>query len=313
MMLPLKNGKVSIHAPARGATVQGFVGAASGGFQSTHPRGVRRHAGSLQLPRRCFNPRTRAGCDEYPIIALVQFIVSIHAPARGATARGRSHCLPLSLVSIHAPARGATQDLSVARSTHLCFNPRTRAGCDKYPASSNHRWDVSIHAPARGATAAGYLVIRYSARFNPRTRAGCDIPFSRYFAIHISFNPRTRAGCDQRNPRCVSPSDVSIHAPARGATNNSRIDRYFLCVSIHAPARGATAYRIAFQNSPLVSIHAPARGATATTIVSDRSKKFQSTHPRGVRRPTFIMPRQVPLSFNPRTRAGCDRKRLEAF
>ena len=34
-------------------------------FQSTHPRGVRlKHPSFQKLKSRCFNPRTREGCDE---------------------------------------------------------------------------------------------------------------------------------------------------------------------------------------------------------------------------------------------------------
>ena len=48
-----------------------------------------------------------------------------------------------------------------------------------------------------------------------------------------------------------------------------------LDVSIHAPARGATALRDGFGRSVLVSIHAPARGATAMDgIVGSRDGRF---------------------------------------
>ena len=101
-------------------------------------------------------------------------------------------------------------------------------------------------------------------------------------------------------------ANVSIHAPARGATLYfSFLDR--LCaVSIHAPARGATLpFRLekcmkpCFNPRPrtggdllkkicrfrgLVSIHAPARGATS-----------------------YPAPLSQPLSFNPRPRTGGDK------
>jgi len=56
-------------------------------------------------------------------------IVSIHAPARGATRRAVV-LVDAHEVSIHAPARGATR-----HPVHVHLLP-----------------DVSIHAPARGAT-----------------------------------------------------------------------------------------------------------------------------------------------------------------
>ena len=123
-------------------------------FQSTRPRGARRlpvlPAGDSVS---CFNPRARAGRDgSRSFLRAIRFLVSIHAPARGATRTSISPSAPAPwfqstrprgarpfqdpepmdgrYVSIHAPARGAT---------HRLDNP-----CAWLP--------VSIHAPARGAT-----------------------------------------------------------------------------------------------------------------------------------------------------------------
>ena len=55
-----------------------------------------------------------------------------------------------------------------------------------------------------------------------------------------------------------------------------------------------------------VSIHAPTRGATCDAVVIASSRcRFQSTHPRGVRRRHFVSNRRW-HSFNPRTHEGCD-------
>ena len=62
--LPHAHCRISIHAPAWGATAAGWTEKYSRSkFQSTHPHGVR-----LGLPRPLliavyFNPRTRMGCD----------------------------------------------------------------------------------------------------------------------------------------------------------------------------------------------------------------------------------------------------------
>ena len=102
--------------------------------------------------------------------------------------------------------------------------------------------------------------------------------------------------------------DVSIHAPAWGATRlryracrlrsefqsthprgvRRRRDRETIRhahVSIHAPAWGATRQERRRRMPRPVSIHAPAWGATqgSASIRSCRNW-FQSTHPRGVRR-----------------------------
>ncbi len=58
--------------------------------------------------------------------------------------------------------------------------------------------------------------------------------------------------------------EVSIHAPARGATPHMSHDAASLLVSIHAPARGATCFSTLEHPTQVVSIHAPARGATTS-------------------------------------------------
>src|SRR5208337_235816 len=102
------NSIVSIHAPARGATLLG----------------------------QCI-------CG--------QFYVSIHAPARGATDESK-HVATRCEVSIHAPARGATARFKHRSSPNYRFNPRARAGRDPYSHPTQFGKFVSIHAPARGAT-----------------------------------------------------------------------------------------------------------------------------------------------------------------
>ena len=99
---------------------------------------------------------------------------------------------------------------------------------------------------------------------------------------------------------------VSIHAPARGATEIRLCKASRRDVSIHAPARGATTKEFGYLLKHRVSIHAPARGATELIEIGSLwVSKFQSTHPHGVRLPLLNIP-IILLSFNPRTRTGCD-------
>ena len=145
---------VSIHAPARGATIRD----------------------------------RRIAVDD---------LVSIHAPARGATPVRRDHPAGQG-VSIHAPARGATCSWAARRRPSTCFNPRAREGRDPVtampkigeykafqstrPRGARHRIRVhhafvglvSIHAPARGATSTDTSGRRAHGRFNPRAREGRD-------------------------------------------------------------------------------------------------------------------------------------------
>ena len=108
--------------------------------------------------------------------------------------------------------------------------------------------------------------------------------------------------------------DVSIHAPARGATREHVRQIHRHEVSIHAPARGATAGGRGQVFGLHVSIHAPARGATPSSChllhrhscfnprtregcdsapvrLPQPPREFQSTHPRGVRPYRFFSQR----------------------
>ena len=55
-------------------------------------------------------------------------------------------------------------------------------------------------------------------------------------------------------------------------------------VSIHAPARGATSCRVITRKGENVSIHAPARGATSLQSERHHHRRFQFTRPQGARR-----------------------------
>jgi len=102
-------------------------------------------------------------------------------------------------------------------------------------------------------------------------------------------------------------SGVSIHAPARGATPGNHLIRQSICVSIHAPARGATREDISRRRRDRVSIHAPARGATSPSSgPSTTTFMFQSTRPHGARQVEGPAPRDSGRCFNPRARTGRD-------
>ena len=98
---------VSIHAPAWGATGKvEFLNVVSR-FQSTHPHGVRHASNCIIGMDAGFNPRTRMGCDILLPCLANGLLVSIHAPAWGATCILRCRRYT-PFVSIHAPAWGAT-------------------------------------------------------------------------------------------------------------------------------------------------------------------------------------------------------------
>ena len=100
------------------------------GFQSTHPRGVRRLSRKEGKTKEDFNPRTHVGCDD-ALNQSYRLTVFQSTHPRGV----RHMCYnPITItirISIHAPTWGAT--LSDQQSWWHCFyfNPRTHVGCDK--------------------------------------------------------------------------------------------------------------------------------------------------------------------------------------
>ncbi len=107
-----------------------FVISTTSGFQSTRPQGAR--------------PATQGRVPQWPV-------VSIHAPARGATANGQL-ADEMVKVSIHAPARGATGCRVMPTVAPLPFQSTRPQGARLQVISLPADLGVSIHAPARGAT-----------------------------------------------------------------------------------------------------------------------------------------------------------------
>ena len=151
-LCPHRQIRISIHAPARGATFELRTGDDPLIFQSPHPHGERPAYAVLCRDSPDFNPRSPRGerpqfrADLVKLIAIsihapvrgatnvdpqrfMDFYISIHAPVRGATCVWMCH-LRQATISIHAPVRGAT-------------NPFCSVRCPAF---------ISIHAPVRGAT-----------------------------------------------------------------------------------------------------------------------------------------------------------------
>ena len=98
------------------------------------------------------------------------------------------------------------------------------------------------------------------------------------------FNPRTRRGRDIFFVEVIAPTEVSIHAPAEGATYCTvEAAAHVLFQSTH-PQRARLHVGVTNFFKMDVSIHAPAEGATGTT------QQIPSK----------------PWCFNPRTRRGRD-------
>ncbi len=147
---------ISIHAPARGATVRQKQGIRFILYFNPRSRkGSDIPLLSLHTYRLYFNPRSRKGSDQqHSPLPISTYCISIHAPARGATKACVNACNYIH-ISIHAPARGATSVFHSIICLYNNFNPRSRKGSDAFALAVSAYLAISIHAPARGATS-GY-------------------------------------------------------------------------------------------------------------------------------------------------------------
>ena len=164
-----------------------------------------------------FNPRTREGCDTRSCTAsTARRFQSTHP--RGVRPSSLDVSKGPNTVSIHAPARGATGRVAI-----------------------NHPYSVvSIHAPARGATCSGHRQPTHFCRFQSTHPRGVR-PTALQGAIKGNVFQST-------HPRGVRPmASGSILSVVRFQSTHPRgVRHYFgvvaflVAVSIHAPARGAT-------------------------------------------------------------------------
>ncbi len=121
-----------------------------------------------------FNPRSREGSDKInPLIFNGRVVISIHAPAKGATP------------CFHVPAQSYQFQSTLPR--------RER---QDGTLSNTKITGISIHAPAKGATYIATKATNNPANFNPRSREGSDIYSAILGQEPYHFNPRSREGSD---------------------------------------------------------------------------------------------------------------------
>ena len=177
-------------------------------------------------------------------------------------------------VSIHAPAWGATVDVLEKLNAEPSFNPRPRMGGDEFP---RYEWCVryvSIHAPAWGATQNRTDTEQFQSTpphggrqdqpplarqrlgFNPRPRMGGDKMAEGRLTQLARFNPRPRMGGDITTTSLLHRTQVSIHAPAWGATvsfSDGNIGYLFQSTPPHGgrlPGREEVEAGAQFQSTP---------------------------------------------------------------
>ena len=113
--------------------------------------------------------------------------------------------------------RGRDLILKDITSEAQCFNPRARRGRDFELLQGETQKFVSIHAPAGGATQPRHGSAA-NAAFQSTRPQGARQHIKGYLRVFPSFNPRARRGRDIATGETVTTSEVSIHAPAGGAT-----------------------------------------------------------------------------------------------
>jgi len=125
----------------------------------------------------------------------------------------------LDSISIHAPARGATWCWNLSVTCGIYFNPRSREGSDLSQSMSLVSFSKFQSTLPRGERPKG-LITPFTTwyDFNPRSREGSDPCRNRQGDRREDFNPRSREGSDEVKQLSVTIEDISIHAPARGAT-----------------------------------------------------------------------------------------------
>ena len=146
-------------------------------------------------------------------------MISIHAPARGATrCKKRLVCFKQNFNP--RSREGSDSVFFKVRSFLDYFNPRSREGSDSgVPKNNAIALKISIHAPARGATFVGVNLLNVILDFNPRSREGSDNFNNLENAVGRLFQSTLPRGERRFSGKHISTSKlISIHAPARGAT-----------------------------------------------------------------------------------------------
>ena len=212
-----------------------------------------------------------------------------------------------SIISIHAPARGATFCHLLALLNTRNFNPRSREGSDGFFGLFQILSSYFNPRSREGSDCRSLFRFSRSCDFNPRSREGSDSFAAPTLNLLSNFNPRSREGSDAILSRDPRNAEISIHAPARGATMQAQKRAILQRISIHAPARGAT--RSLFRIAKAGSYFNPrSREGSDVNPLPRRgaSIRFQSTLPRGERRSHRKSFTHYSAYFNPRSREGSD-------
>ncbi len=217
---------VSIHAPAWGATELKSMLKMVKLFQSTLPHGERR--GQPRKGRRVinrFNPRSRMGSDVISNACRWLLLVSIHAPAWGATYV--RIILAHSYKGFNPRSRMGSDQLNPHRRRFArCFNPRSRMGSDLTMEQLRRTVKEFQSTLPHGERPFVFLSSKAIRKFQSTLPHGERHKDRGQRPMLKSFNPRSRMGSDWSSWKKCTRISVSIHAPAWGATTSPSIGKW---------------------------------------------------------------------------------------
>ena len=167
------------------------------------------------------------------------------------------------------------------------FNPRSREGSDNTRPTSVKLAGIFQSTLPRRERPAYRTSVPPTPKFQstlPRRERRMRAEEQNAFR---DFNPRSREGSDTGEQPKARISNISIHAPAKGATSVALPLLLCYIISIHAPAKGATP--------------ADEDGSSLDTYFNPRSREGSDIS---------ATRRSVPSAyFNPRSREGSDLSR----
>ena len=141
--------------------------------------------------------------------------------------------------------------------------------------------------------------------FNPRTHVGCDPKKSGADTYVLKFQSTHPRGVRRLNSAIGTDSFLFQSTHPRGVRrpvhDQDQAGDHFN-PRTHVGCDSLIAKPPCFYQN---SIHAPTWGATNIEKGTETPHLFQSTHPRGVRHPIYMLSTSLSY-FNPRTHVGCD-------
>ena len=211
------------------------------------------------------------------------FIISIHAPPRGATGTENFSQVQQENFNSRPSARGDLyRRMHKARGVYFNSRPSARGDCVRAGRTA-HCGDFNSRPSARGDLIPRLLPhdfrqfqftpLREGRRVNQE--GGC---------LPVYFNSRPSARGDEAIEDEKKALEISIHAPPRGATSAAEAGKQVVVFQFTPLREGRHSGNAGEHVQRIISIHAPPRGATPFGNLAGRPTLFQFTPLREGRR-----------------------------